>query len=160
MDGFRSLGVNEEVEFECKDSGKGLEATYVCGPSEQNCLGSTFRPKGKKRIFRKVRCYNCGEFANHVANQCSLGPMGKRCHNCKSFDHLVVDCPVPKVCFFFKWNEFPYKILVLNLRSTKDRQQVRHKWGRRRRKKIPRLSQTRPDREGKQLSPKRQTDDF
>lgn len=98
MGGFRSLADNEEVEFECKYSDKGLEATYVCGPSEKSCQGSSFRPKGKKRIFRKVRCYNCGEFANHVASQCSLGPMGKRCHNCKSFDHLVVDCPMPKVC--------------------------------------------------------------
>lgn len=97
MGGFRSLGDNEAVEFECKYSGKGLEATYVCGPSEESCHGSSFRPRGKKRVFRKVRCYNCGEFANHVANQCSLGPMGKRCHNCKSFDHLVVDCPQPKV---------------------------------------------------------------
>uniref|UniRef100_A0A336K3K3 CSON010104 protein n=1 Tax=Culicoides sonorensis TaxID=179676 RepID=A0A336K3K3_CULSO len=97
MGGFRSLGENEEVEFECKYSDKGLEATFVCGPSEQTCHGSTFRPRGKKRIFRKVRCYNCGEFANHVASQCSLGPMGKRCHNCKSFDHLVADCPKPKV---------------------------------------------------------------
>lgn len=97
MGGFRSLADNEEVEFECKYSDKGLEATFVCGPSEQNCHGSTFRPKGKKRMFRKIRCYNCGEFANHVASQCSLGPMGKRCHNCKSFDHLVVDCPLPKI---------------------------------------------------------------
>ena len=39
------------------------------------------------------RCYNCGEFANHLASQCNKGPMPKRCHNCKSEDHLIEDCP-------------------------------------------------------------------
>ena len=39
------------------------------------------------------RCYNCGEFANHLASQCTKGPMPKRCHNCKSEDHLIEDCP-------------------------------------------------------------------
>lgn len=40
------------------------------------------------------RCYNCGEFANHIAAKCSLGPQPKRCHNCKSEDHLIADCPL------------------------------------------------------------------
>lgn len=40
-----------------------------------------------------LRCYNCGEFANHIAAKCQLGPQPKRCHNCKSEDHLVADCP-------------------------------------------------------------------
>ncbi|XP_070499312.1 protein lin-28 homolog [Chironomus tepperi] len=92
MGGFRSLGENEAVEFECKRSGKGLEATRVSGPSESECKGSTFKPKPKKR-FRKVRCYNCGEFANHLANECSQGSLPKRCHHCKKEDHLVADCP-------------------------------------------------------------------
>ena len=39
------------------------------------------------------RCYNCGEFANHLASQCSKGPMPKRCHNCKSEEHLIEGCP-------------------------------------------------------------------
>lgn len=39
------------------------------------------------------RCYNCGEFANHIAAKCSMGPQPKRCHNCKSEDHLIADCP-------------------------------------------------------------------
>ena len=39
------------------------------------------------------RCYNCGEFANHLASQCNKGPLPKRCHNCKSEDHLIEDCP-------------------------------------------------------------------
>ena len=39
------------------------------------------------------RCYNCGEFANHLASQCNKGPMPKRCHNCKSEEHLIEECP-------------------------------------------------------------------
>lgn len=93
MGGFRSLGENELVEFECKKSAKGWEATRVSGPSEQECQGSTFKPKPKKR-FRKVRCYNCGEFANHLANECTeVTKLPKRCHHCKKEDHLVADCP-------------------------------------------------------------------
>ncbi|XP_044763874.1 protein lin-28 homolog [Coccinella septempunctata] len=38
-------------------------------------------------------CYNCGQFANHIAEKCSLGPQPKRCHNCRSEDHLIADCP-------------------------------------------------------------------
>ncbi|XP_053602421.1 protein lin-28 homolog isoform X2 [Plodia interpunctella] len=93
MTGFRSLGDDEEVEFECKESDKGLEATRVSGPSAADCQGSHRRPLSKKR-FRKIRCYNCGEFANHIAAKCSIGPQPKRCHNCKSEDHLIADCPV------------------------------------------------------------------
>ncbi|XP_031334129.1 protein lin-28 homolog isoform X1 [Photinus pyralis] len=92
MSGFRSLGDEEEVEFECKISDKGLEATRVTGPNNSDCQGSHRRPASKKR-FRKIRCYNCGEFANHIAAKCTLGPQPKRCHNCKSEDHLIADCP-------------------------------------------------------------------
>ncbi|GBN51117.1 hypothetical protein AVEN_241362-1, partial [Araneus ventricosus] len=44
------------------------------------------------RLTSKL-CYNCGEFANHIAAKCSMGPQPKRCHNCKSVDHLIADCP-------------------------------------------------------------------
>ncbi|XP_037961473.2 protein lin-28 homolog isoform X1 [Plutella xylostella] len=93
MPGFRSLGDEEAVEFECKESDKGLEATRVSGPAAVDCQGSHRRPISKKR-FRKIRCYNCGEFANHIAAKCAIGPQPKRCHNCKSEDHLIADCPV------------------------------------------------------------------
>ncbi|KFB51513.1 AGAP006591-PA-like protein [Anopheles sinensis] len=93
MGGFRSLGENEEVEFESKLTSKGYEATSVYGPSRAECKGSDFRPYSKKRKFRKVRCYNCGEFANHIASKCALGPLPKRCHHCRSEDHLIADCP-------------------------------------------------------------------
>ncbi|XP_069688259.1 protein lin-28 homolog isoform X1 [Periplaneta americana] len=92
MSGFRSLGDDEEVEFECKVSDKGLEATSVTGPEGADCSGSHRRPVSKKR-FRKIRCYNCGEFANHIAAKCTMGPQPKRCHHCKSQDHLIADCP-------------------------------------------------------------------
>ncbi|XP_055950000.1 protein lin-28 homolog isoform X1 [Argiope bruennichi] len=92
MPGFRSLGDEEVVEFECRTSDKGLEATAVMGPQGENCKGSHRRPMSKKR-FRKIRCYNCGEFANHIAAKCSMGPQPKRCHNCKSVDHLIAECP-------------------------------------------------------------------
>lgn len=95
MSGFRSLGDDEEVEFECKVSDKGLEATMVTGPDGTDCQGSHRRPAAKKR-FRKIRCYNCGEFANHIAAKCTMGPQPKRCHHCKSEDHLIADCPTRK----------------------------------------------------------------
>ncbi|XP_026470968.1 protein lin-28 homolog [Ctenocephalides felis] len=93
MSGFRSLGDEEEVEFECQASERGIEATHVSGPSNKDCLGSNKKPSTKKR-FRKIRCYNCGEFANHIAAKCALGPQPKRCHSCRSLDHLVANCPV------------------------------------------------------------------
>lgn len=54
MSGFRSLGEGEDVEFECKTSDKGLEATLVTGPEGSACIGSQRRPVAKKR-FRKLR---------------------------------------------------------------------------------------------------------
>lgn len=44
-------------------------------------------------MFFLRRCYNCGEFANHIAAKCTMGPQPKRCHSCKSEDHLIADCP-------------------------------------------------------------------
>lgn len=98
MAGFRSLGENELVEFECKITERGLEATRVSGPEQADCSGSSRRPRVGKR-YRRMRCYNCGEFSNHLAADCHLGPQPKRCHNCHSDDHLVADCPnSKKVC--------------------------------------------------------------
>lgn len=87
-DGFRSLRENEHVEFTCHESDKGLEATMVTGPEGQYC-------KGSKKAYppKRLRCYNCGDFANHIAAKCTLGPMPKRCHSCKAHDHLIADCP-------------------------------------------------------------------
>lgn len=92
MAGFRSLGDNEPVEFRSTETGKGLEALEVRSGEGGECKGSHRRP-GAKTKQKKVRCYNCGEFANHLASQCSKGPMPKRCHNCKAEDHLIEGCP-------------------------------------------------------------------
>lgn len=92
MSGFRSLGDHETVEFKASNTDKGVEALEVRSPSGGDCKGSHRRP-GARQKYKKVRCYNCGEFANHLASQCNKGPMPKRCHNCKSEEHLIEDCP-------------------------------------------------------------------
>ncbi|BFZ10021.1 hypothetical protein BsWGS_13061 [Bradybaena similaris] len=91
--GFRSLAEGERVEFESKPSSQGMEATFVCGIGGQECKGSDRRPMSRKKP-RKIRCYNCGDFANHVAAKCPHGPLPKRCHHCKSTEHLIADCPL------------------------------------------------------------------
>lgn len=53
MEGFRSLGENEEVEFECEETSKGFEATIVTGLGGNYCVGSQ-RMAGRKRT-RKIR---------------------------------------------------------------------------------------------------------
>ena len=95
MDGFRSLGDEEEVEFECKPSDKGLEATIVTGIQGEEPKGSHRRPMSQKKA-KKIRCYNCGDFGTHVAAKCSQGPQPKKCHHCKSADHLIAECPKRK----------------------------------------------------------------
>ncbi|XP_030372097.1 protein lin-28 homolog [Scaptodrosophila lebanonensis] len=92
MSGFRSLGEQEEVEFECQRTERGLEATRVSGRQGDDCHGSTYRPRINRKT-RRMRCYNCGEFANHIASECALGPQPKRCHRCRGEDHLHADCP-------------------------------------------------------------------
>jgi len=92
MPGFRSLAEGERIEFECRPSEKGLEATFVCGVEGAQCRGSDRRPVSKKKV-KKLRCYNCGEFASHIASKCPQGPLPKRCHFCKSDGHLIADCP-------------------------------------------------------------------
>nr|KAI8742288.1 protein lin-28-like protein isoform X4 [Biomphalaria glabrata] len=91
--GFRSLAEGERVEFESKPSNQGMEATFVCGIGGQECKGSERRPMSRKKP-RKIRCYNCGDFANHIAAKCPHGPLPKRCHQCKSTEHLIADCPL------------------------------------------------------------------
>ena len=54
MPGFRSLAEGELVEFEFKESDKGLEATYVGGLRGTPCQGSERRPVSKKK-YKKMR---------------------------------------------------------------------------------------------------------
>ncbi|ELT95392.1 hypothetical protein CAPTEDRAFT_179303 [Capitella teleta] len=95
MQGFRSLAEGEQVLFECRYSDKGVEATLVCSLGGGDCRGSERRPISRKK-FRKIRCYNCGDFGNHIAAKCPQGPLPKRCHFCKSSGHLIADCPDKK----------------------------------------------------------------
>lgn len=57
MGGFRSLGDDEIVEFEFKESDKGIEATLVTGPDGNDCKGSHRRPATKKKV-KKIRYKN------------------------------------------------------------------------------------------------------
>ncbi|XP_064627653.1 protein lin-28 homolog isoform X3 [Lineus longissimus] len=84
--GFRSLADGEEVEFECRISDKGIEATHVSGPGGLDC-------KGRPPRQRKFKCYNCGEYSNHLAAKCPKGPLPKSCYQCHGSDHLIKDCP-------------------------------------------------------------------
>ncbi|XP_059084340.1 protein lin-28 homolog isoform X2 [Tigriopus californicus] len=92
MTGFRSLGDEEEIEYQATQSDKGLEATAVRAKGGGDCQGSHRRPGAKKKL-RKVRCFNCGDFASHIASKCPKEPMPKCCHHCKSTAHLIEDCP-------------------------------------------------------------------
>ncbi|CAK8687936.1 protein lin-28 homolog [Clavelina lepadiformis] len=92
MSGFRSLGEGEKVTIWYKTSSLGLEAHKVCGADGGNCQGSERKPKRKKR---PDRCFNCQE-AGHHAKECHYPPLPKRCHHCKSVEHLVIDCPVKR----------------------------------------------------------------
>ncbi|XP_050432374.1 protein lin-28 homolog [Adelges cooleyi] len=111
-EGFRSLRENEHVEFTCHESDKGLEATLVTGPGGTHC-------KGSKKAYppKRLRCYNCGDFANHIAAKCTEGPMPKRCHSCKATDHLIADCP------FGQTKEAASKTNKTSSRKKSDRQQ-------------------------------------
>ncbi|CAD7004549.1 unnamed protein product [Ceratitis capitata] len=91
MSGFRSLAEQEEVEFVCRQTERGMEATQVCGRKGHDCVGSSFRPFWKKK--RRPRCYNCGKF-NHIAASCPSPPQPSRCHICQSEEHLFAQCPM------------------------------------------------------------------
>jgi len=93
MPGFRSLDAGEAVEFTCKRTNRGWEATHVAGPTESNCKGSCVHPLGKKR-FQKIRCFNCGRYGTHVAHKCPIGPLDKCCYQCHATDHLIATCPL------------------------------------------------------------------
>lgn len=54
MPGFRSLDMGEKVEFTCKKSQRGWEATKVVGADENGLKGSSVHPLGAKKQ-KKIR---------------------------------------------------------------------------------------------------------
>lgn len=93
MEGFRSLAPDEEVMFDCQMGKGGLEAICVQAPEGELQGAQKVIPARKPVAFRKIRCYNCGSYGNHIATRCTEGPQPKRCHRCKSDSHLIADCP-------------------------------------------------------------------
>lgn len=93
MAGLRSLAEQELVEYICHRTERGLEASLVRGPGGLELAGTRIKKKNKINHKRRYRCYNCGEYNNHLAQQCILEPQPRRCHFCKSGEHLMVDCP-------------------------------------------------------------------
>ena len=88
MGGFRSLAVGEEVEFQAVvREGKGWEAVAVRGPGGSEIRGQARWPGGgggqANSRARKIRCFNCGNLARHLAADCPKPPLPKRCHHCK-----------------------------------------------------------------------------
>ena len=84
MGGFRSLAVGEEVEFQAaRREGKGWEAVAVRGVGGSEIRGQARPGHGTNSRTRKVRCFNCGNLARHLAADCPKPPLPKRCHHCK-----------------------------------------------------------------------------
>merc|ERR1712117_674717 len=61
-EGFRSLGMGEEVEFQAVQSDKGWEAVRVRGVDGKEIVGMVREERRKK----KVRCFNCGHVGHHL----------------------------------------------------------------------------------------------
>ena len=78
-EGFRSIGMGEEVEFQAMSSEKGWEAVRVRGVNGKEILGMV----REERKQKKVRCFNCGAVSTHLAAGCPHLPLPKRCHHCK-----------------------------------------------------------------------------
>ena len=92
MSGFRCLAVGDQVEFQAaRRAGKGWEAVAVrgVGGKELRAPASWRRPGVRGR---KVRCFNCGNLARHLAADCPKPPLPKRCHHCKV--KLRRSCPL------------------------------------------------------------------
>ena len=72
--GFRCLQLGEEVECQVNRTDRGWEAVKV--RSMEGLIKSEKRQK-------KVRCFNCGKIARHLASSCPQPTLPKTCHQCK-----------------------------------------------------------------------------
>lgn len=75
--GFRCLLPGEEVECQVVRRDKGWEAVKVKAVTGAGVVNSVNRRQ------KKVRCFNCGNIARHLATDCPHPPLPKRCHQCK-----------------------------------------------------------------------------
>ena len=92
-DGFRSLADGEKVEYFARQTDRGVQATFVCGPAGRNCRG---RRRFTSQISqRNVICKNCGEFANGAVKYLPRRPM-KACFSGNSNSHPNAGGP-PKI---------------------------------------------------------------
>ena len=92
-DGFRSLADGERVEYLARQTDRGMQATFVCGPAGRNCRG---RRRFTSQISqRNVICKNCGEFANRAVKYPPRRPI-KACFSGNSNSHPNADGP-PKI---------------------------------------------------------------
>ena len=92
-DGFRSLADGEKVEYFARQTDRGVQATFVCGPAGRDCRG---RRRFTSQISqRNVICKNCGEFANRAVKYPPRRPM-KACFSGNSNSHPNADGP-PKI---------------------------------------------------------------
>lgn len=55
MSGFRSLEENEIVEYVSRQSEKGLEATFVCGPHGASPRGSHRRQRARRKLMKTLQ---------------------------------------------------------------------------------------------------------
>jgi hypothetical protein len=83
---LQAMSVKDQIEGQCpRNSRKSGESTEM-----------RMRSAVTNRLLLSLypyRCYNCGEFANHVAAKCHQQPQPKKCHRCKAVEHLIADCP-------------------------------------------------------------------
>lgn len=81
-----------KVQFSMKTTHRGCEVTSITQ------IDVDFWKLKRRNIFPKTCtnqriCFNCNTLSNHIAKNCPLGPLPRRCFICKEEDHTKVNCP-------------------------------------------------------------------